>query len=222
MSAEAHAFPQDDRSRLPWLLTSLGAAAALLGFTWFGSFIAWYPAATGDEPTRALMTLSAFDAHGAHAAHAVWTVGSRSLCIGPYSAAPWTALRAASLAAAILGALACHRAVLGRFVGVQPALADACTAREAKRWVAYWIVPLLGLFLLGGLLGTGAARVLALGWVAAMSIGFLPWRMHRTARRVGLGQAIVPALVQGLAGLACLVGSVLAAGALAERSGISP
>lgn len=201
-------------SRAPWLLASIGSAALIMGFSWFGGFISWHDASSPPFDGAPSLTLSTFKPHGAKAAHAVWTLADRSLCIGPYSAATWTALRAAALGAAVLGSLLAFRGVLVRMVGCTGDAAATQTAREAPRLLAWWIFPLVGLFVTGAILPLDAPRMAGLVWVGLMSVVWLPWRMARAARRTGLGSAVGPTLVQALIGIACLVAAVLVGGAL--------
>ncbi len=185
-----------------------------MGFSWFGGFINWHDAVTPPFDGSPALTLSTFKPHGTKAAHAVWVLPDRALCIGPYSAATWTALRAAALGAAVLGSLLAFRGVLVRFVGCTSEAAATHTAREAPRLLAWWILPLLGLFMAGAILPMDAPRIAGLVWVGLMSVAWLPWRMARAARRTGLSGVLGPTLVQALIGVACLVAAVLAGGAL--------
>ncbi len=204
----------EPRSSSPWLLASIGSAAVIMGFSWFGGFISWHDAISPPFDGAPSLTLSTFKPHGTKAAHAVWVLSDRALCIGPYSAATWTALRAAALGAAVLGSLLAFRAVLVRMVGCSSDAAATQTSREAPRLLAWWILPLCGLFVTGAILPFDAPRTAGLVWVGLMSVAWLPWRMARAARRTGLGSALGPTLVQALIGIACLVAAVLAGGAL--------
>ncbi|MDI9411756.1 MAG: hypothetical protein QM519_09525 [Bacteroidia bacterium] len=204
----------EPRSSSPWLLASIGSAAVIMGFSWFGGFISWHDAISPPFDGAPSLTLSTFKPHGTKAAHAVWVLSDRALCIGPYSAATWTALRAAALGAAILGSLIAFRGVLGRMAGCTPDRAAWMTAREARRMLAWWVLPLVGLFAAGTLITLDSLRLWGLLWVGLMSVAWLPWRMARAARRTGLGSALGPTLVQALIGIACLVAAVLAGGAL--------
>ena len=185
-----------------------------MGFSWFGGFVSWHDAVTPPFDGSPTLTLSTFKPHGTKAAHAVWLLSDRALCIGPYSAATWTALRAAAVGAAVLGSLMAFHAVLGRMAGCDPAHAAATTAREARRMLAWWLLPLVGIFAAGALISLDSLRLWGLLWVGLMSVAWLPWRMARTAGTTGRGGAMGPTLVQALIGIACLVAAVLAGGAL--------
>ena len=198
----------------PWLLASIGSAAVIMGFSWFGGFISWHDAIAPPFDGAPFLTLSTFKPHGAKAAHAVWILSDRALCIGPYSAATWTALRAAALGAAVLGSLVAFRAVLVRMAGIVGDDAATMTAREARRLLVWWLLPLVGPFVAGAILPMDAPRFVGLAWVGTMSVAWLPWRMARAARSAGRGRALGPTLVQALIGIACLVAAVLAGGAL--------
>jgi hypothetical protein len=204
----------EHRSASPWLLASIGSAALIMGFSWFGGFISWHDAVSPPFDAAPSLTLSTFKPHGSRAAHAVWILSDRALCIGPYSAAPWTALRAAALGAAVLGSLLAFRGVLVRLVGCTTDAAASKTSREAPRLLIWWILPLVGLFVAGAILPLDVPRVVGMAWVGVMSVAWLPWRMARAAKGASLGGAIVPTLVQALIGIACLVAAVLAGGAL--------
>ncbi len=186
----------------------------IMGFSWFGGFISWHDAVSPPFDAAPSLTLSTFKPHGTRAAHAVWVLSDRTLCIGPYSAATWTALRAAALGAAILGSLFAFRGVLVRMVGFTGDAAATQTSREAPRLLAWWILPLVALFASGAILPLAAPRIAGLAWVGLMSVAWLPWRMAQATRRSGLGSAVGPTLVQALIGIACLVAAVLAGGAL--------
>jgi hypothetical protein len=204
----------DHRPSSPWLLASIGSAAVIMGFSWFGGFIGWHDAVAAPFDGAPSMTLSTFKPHGTKAAHAIWILSDRALCIGPYSAATWTALRAAALGAAMLGSLVAFRGVLGRMGGLADHDAATVTAREARRVLVCWLVPLMGLFLTGALLPLDAPRIAGLVWVGTMSVAWLPWRMARAVNRAGRGGALGATVVQALIGVACLAAAVLAGGAL--------
>lgn len=186
----------------------------IMGFSWFGGFISWHDAISPPFDGVPALTLSTFKPHGTKAAHAVWVLSDRSLCIGPYSAATWTALRAASVGAAVLGSLIAFHAVLGRMAGCGSHRAASLTALEARRMLAWWTLPLVGMFAAGTLVTLDSLRLGGLLWVGLMSVVWLPWRIARSTLHIGLGSTVGPTLVQALIGIACLVAAVLAGGAL--------
>lgn len=204
----------EPRDASPWLLASIGSAAVIMGFSWFGGFISWHDVSAMPVDGASVLTLSTFKPHSAQLAHAVWVLSDRALCIGPYAAEGWTALRVAALGASMLFSMIAFRAVLVRMAGLTRDAAATTTAQEARRLVLWWITPLVGCFVAGIALPIDAPRIAGLAWLGTMSVAWLPWRMARAATRSGRGGAVAPALVLALIGIACLVAAVLTGGAL--------
>jgi len=205
----------DLRGSPPWLLASIGAAALIMGFSWFGGLISWHDAISPPFDGTPALTLSTFNPHGTKDAHAVWILSDRALCIGPYSAATWTAIRTAALGATVLGSLIAFHVVLRRLARCGAGQAASATVREARRMLVWWILPLLVMFVAGTILTLDALRMAGLVWIGLMCVAWLPWRMAQTIRVQGPGIGfLIPTLVQALIGIACLVAAVLAGGAL--------
>lgn len=215
--------PSADGTRsAPWLLASIGAATVIMLFSWFGGFVSWHEGPSGPFDGPPVLTLSGFKPHGTRAAHAVHALTDRTLCIGPYDVAPWTASRAAALALMLLGSLASMRLVLARLVGLGPRAAASATSTAAARLVASWIVPMVVLFLLGAVAPMTLLMRIGIVWAAIMALAFTPLQVALRARAAGTGGVFVPTLVQVLAGAAWLVASVQVAGALVAAPAPAP
>ncbi|MBU6209632.1 MAG: hypothetical protein KGR22_06965, partial [Planctomycetes bacterium] len=58
----------DRPSGAPWLLASIGTAAIVMGFSWFGGFVSWHDAVAPPFDDSPALTISTFKPHGAKAA----------------------------------------------------------------------------------------------------------------------------------------------------------
>lgn len=206
----------------PWLLASIGAATVIMLFSWFGGFVSWHDGTTAPFDGAPQLTVSGFKPHGVRAAHAVLTMADRTLCIGPYDVAPWTASRTAALALTLLGSLASMRVVSSRLVGLGMSASAAATASAAARLVWWWTIPMTCLFLLGAFAPLGPLMRVGVAWAAIMVLAFIPWQVARAARAASCPNVFRPTLVQVLAGGASLVASVQLAGLLVASPPTAP
>ncbi len=210
--------------RTPWLMTSFAAAVVILGFSWFGALVSWRAVDQGvpisNDGGAAMATLSALANHGTAAPHAIVALSDRALCIGPYSAAPWTALRAAAVGISIVLSCCVYRLWTLRMAlgaGTPPWVLDRVASADAKSMIAWWMGPLVAAFAFGALLPLGAIRVIGIGWVGVMLLAYLPTRAYWTARRSFTPRPWGSALLQAGLTVVVLLGAVFGFAALAGR-----